>query len=148
MVSSLVFTSPRVAVVSFDEMQQCTLKNNDTLYVVNFWATWCDPCVKELPYFQQEYKKLISKKVKMVFVSLNSAKEIAKVEQFAKDKDLKPQVLLLSANNPNIWINKVDSNWSGAIPATALYKHGKKLYFHEGDFTLDKLDKLIQSKLK
>lgn len=147
-VTSLAFTTPRVAVVSFDEMQQAALKNNDTLYVVNFWATWCDPCVKELPYFQVAYKKFAAKKVKMIFVSLNSAKEITKVEKFVADKDLKPEVLLLSANNPNIWIDKVDSSWSGAIPATVLYKHSKKLYFHEGDFTQDKLNQLIQSKLK
>jgi|SRR6185312_5266282 len=148
-ISSLSFTGQRVTVINYDELQQqAALKNNDTLYVVNFWATWCDPCVKELPSFQAAYTKFASHKVKMIYVSVNSAKDIAGVEKFAEEKDLKPQVFLLSANNANIWINGVDSSWSGAIPATVLYRHGKKLYFHEGDFTQDKLNQLIQSKLK
>lgn len=148
LVSVLSFTGPRVSVVSFDELKHATQKDNDTLYVVNFWATWCDPCVHELPVFQESYKKFASKKVKMVFVSLNAAKDIAKVEKFAEDKDLKPQVLLLSANNMNVWINEIDSSWDGAIPVTVLYKHEKKLYFHQGEFTENDLNKLIQSKIK
>jgi thiol-disulfide isomerase/thioredoxin len=137
-----------VRTVNMEQLQQDTQKNNDTLYVVNFWATWCVPCVNEIPYFQDAYKKYMPKKVKMVFVSLNSAKELSTVEKFVQDKNLKPEVLLLSAGNPNVWINQVDSSWSGAIPATVLYRHGKKLYFHEGDFTADKLNTLIESKLK
>ena len=143
-----VLNAPRVSVVSFDALKNATQKNNDTLYVVNFWATWCDPCVHEIPFFQESYRKFEAKKVKMVFVSLNAAKDIAKVETFAEQKDLKPQVLLLGANNMNVWINTIDSSWSGAIPATVLYKHGKKLYFHEGEFTQDELNKVIQLKLK
>ena len=84
----------------------------------------------------------------MVYVSMNSAKEIATVEKFVEAKDMKPEVLLLGTNNPNAWIDKVDSSWGGSIPATVMYRHGKKLYFHEGDFTEDKLNSIIQSKLK
>jgi thiol-disulfide isomerase/thioredoxin len=136
----------RVRVVNVDQLQQECERNNDTLYVVNFWATWCVPCIKELPVFKAAYQKYAGDKVKMIYVSLNSAKELPQVEKFAADKALNPEVLLLNAGNPNVWINRVDSNWSGTIPATALYSHGKKIYFHEGDFTQDKLDSLIQSK--
>ncbi len=147
--AALAFSVPDVTVASFDDLQKETeLRNNDTLYVVNFWATWCEPCVKELPAFQDAYKKFASRKVKMVYVSLNSAKEIANVEKFVEARDMKPEVLLLGTNNPNAWINRVDSSWSGSIPATVIYRHGKKLYFHEGDFTEDKLNNVIQSKLK
>lgn len=146
--SLLSFTTPRVSVVTFDDLQHDVLKNNDTLYVVNFWATWCDPCCKEMPFFLTAYDKFASKKVKMVYVSMNSAKEIATVEKFVEAKDMKPETVLLGSNNANIWINKVDTSWSGAIPATVLYKHGKKLYFHEGDFTQDKLNSVIKSNLK
>jgi thiol-disulfide isomerase/thioredoxin len=146
--SLLSFTTPRVSVVTFDDLQHDVMKNNDTLYVVNFWATWCDPCVKELPFFQSAYGKFAAKKVKMVYVSMNSAKEIASVEKFVEAKDMKPEAVLLGSNNANIWINKVDSSWTGAIPATVLYRHGKKLYFHEGDFNQDKLNNVIKSNLK
>lgn len=148
LLASVAFTGQRVHVVSFNEMQKAVKHNNDTLYVVNYWSTWCAPCVKELPYFQAAYKKYASRKIKMIYVSLNPASSIAEVEKFAEAKDLKPDVMLLSDNNPNVWIDKVDSSWSGAIPATVLYRHGKKLYFHEGDFDQEKLNTLIQSKLK
>ncbi|HSY77170.1 MAG TPA: TlpA family protein disulfide reductase [Bacteroidia bacterium] len=136
-----------VSVVTFSQLQaQAATKQNDTLYVVNFWATWCDPCVKELPYFQTESKKFQHSKVKMILVSLNSMKELAKVQQFTTDKNLGPEVLLLNGGNPNDWIDKIDSSWSGAIPATVMYKHRKKLYFHEGDLTQTELDKAIATK--
>ncbi len=145
----LVLLQNHVNVVTFSQLEtQAALKQNDTLYVVNFWATWCDPCVKELPNFQQAYKKYKTHKVKMIFVSLNSQKELEKVEQFATDKALVPEVLLLNGGNPNNWIDKVDSSWSGAIPATAMYRHGKKVYFHEGELTQDNLNKTIETKNK
>ncbi len=139
----------KVNIVNFEQLQTYAAhKTNDTLYVVNFWATWCDPCVKELPAFQEVYKKYSSKKVKMIYVSMNSAKELNKVEDFANTHKMEPLVLLLNGGNPNDWIDKVDSSWSGAIPATIMYKSGKKVYFREGDFTSASLDKIIQSKIK
>jgi thiol-disulfide isomerase/thioredoxin len=144
-----LLSAPKVTTVSFEQLQQqAEDKHNDTLYVVNFWATWCDPCVKELPDFQQAYQNFKSKKVKFIFVSLNSPKEFDKVQKFATDKQLVPEVLLLNGGNPNNWIDKIDSSWSGAIPATVIYKDGKKVYFHEGDLTLDKLTQVIKSKNK
>ncbi len=137
----------RVNAVNISDLQKEIIKNNDTLYVVNFWATWCAPCVKELPSFKAVYTRYASNKVKMIYVSLNSMQELAKVEKFAEDNSLKPEVLLLNENNPNSWINKIDSGWSGTIPATGIYRNGKKIYFQEGDFTEDKLNNLIQAKL-
>jgi thiol-disulfide isomerase/thioredoxin len=151
-----LFSNPgtKVTVVNFEQLQSYASrpqgvhsdKTNDTLYVVNFWATWCDPCVKEMPFFQLEYKKYAGQKVKMIFVSINSVRELGKVQNFADNQKLGPVVLLLNGGNPNDWIDKVDSSWSGALPATAMYKFGKKVYFREGDFTSESLDKVIQSK--
>lgn len=137
----------KVTVVNFEQLQNSAeKKRNDTLYVVNFWATWCDPCVKELPAFQLEYKKYASRKVKFIFVSMNSVKELGKVQNFVDNQKLGGLALLLNGGNPNDWIDKVDSSWSGAIPATVMYKSGKKVYFREGEFTPESLDKVIQSK--
>jgi len=143
------FSGNKISVVNFEQLQSYTVhKTNDTLYVVNFWATWCDPCVKEIPFFQQEYKKYARYKVKMIYVSMNSVKDLSKVQNFVDNQKLGPLVLLLNGGNPNDWINKVDSSWSGAIPATVMYKFGKKVYFREGDFTSASLEKVIQSKNK
>lgn len=145
----LLFTGNKVTVVNLQQLQTYAAnKHNDTLYVVNFWATWCDPCVKELPAFQQEEKKYANKKVKMIFVSMNAARELGKVQAFTDNQKLGPVVLLLNAGNPNDWIDKIDSSWSGTIPATIMYKSGKKVYFREGEFTSESLEKVIQSKNK
>lgn len=146
---SFLFTGTKVTVVTFPQLQSyAAQKHNDTLYVVNFWATWCDPCVKELPAFQEESKKYSNKKVKMIFVSMNAQRELGRVQNFVDNQKLGPVVLLLNGGNPNDWIDKIDSSWSGTIPATVMYKSGKKVYFREGEFTSESLDKVIQSKNK
>jgi thiol-disulfide isomerase/thioredoxin len=145
----ILLAGNKVTVVNFEQLQTYAAhKTNDTLYVINFWATWCDPCVKELPAFQQEFKKFASRKVKFIFVSLNSSKELGKVQNFADNQKLGGLLLLLNGGNPNDWIDKVDSSWSGSIPATVMYKSGKKVYFREGEFTSESLEKVIQSKNK
>jgi thiol-disulfide isomerase/thioredoxin len=145
----LLITGNKVIVVNFEQLQSYTThKTNDTLYVVNFWATWCDPCVKELPAFQQEQKKYANRKVKFLFVSMNSAKELGKVQNFIDNQKLGGTVFLLNGGNPNDWIDKIDSSWSGSIPATVMYKSAKKVYFREGEFTPEALDKVIQTKNK
>jgi thiol-disulfide isomerase/thioredoxin len=141
--------SSKVEPLNMQQLQNATLnKNNDTLYVVNFWATWCMPCVKELPYFQKAGQKFAGQKVKVVFVSLNSIKELPQVEKFASDKQIQQDVKLLNAGNPNNWIDTIDSSWSGSIPATVMYRNGKKTYFREGEFTQAELDSIIHNKIQ
>jgi thiol-disulfide isomerase/thioredoxin len=146
---ALLLLEPRVKTVNMQQLQaMAAQQNNDTLYVVNFWATWCKPCVGEMPYFEKADAAFKPKKVKVVFVSLNSARELPAVEKFVADKSIKPEVVLLSAGNPNAWIDSIDQSWSGAIPATAMYRNGKKVFFREGEFTQSDLDSIIQTKIK
>jgi thiol-disulfide isomerase/thioredoxin len=143
--SFFALTNTKVSTVTIEQLQQKTLKNNDTLYVVNFWATWCKPCVQELPYFQETAKKYAGKKVKIIFVSLNSAKESELVGKFADDKKIKEEMLLLNAGNPNVWIDQLEKKWSGSIPATFLYKNKSKLFFKEGELKQTELDSIIKT---
>lgn len=134
--------------VNYDALEKRVLRDNDSLYVVNYWATWCKPCVAEMPFFVQAANKFAKQKVKVVFVSLNSPKEIDAVQKFVAKKKIEQDVLLLDAGNPNIWVDKVDPSWSGSIPATVIYKKKEKVFFREGEFTRAELDSVINLKLK
>ena len=144
---SFVWMSQKVEVVTFAQLQKyAETKKDDTLYVVNFWATWCKPCVQELPFFETASRKFKGQKVKVIYVSLNAVRELTSVERFVDLKSLQNKKLLLNAPNPNDWIDKIDSSWSGAIPATVLYKNGKKVFFKEGGFTQDEINETITAK--
>lgn len=135
------------AVITLEQLQKKTLLNNDTLYVVNFWATWCKPCIAEMPYFEAAGKKFADKKVKVLLVSLDFLSEKERVAKFVTVKNLGSEVYLLNAGNPNNWVDKIDPAWSGALPATVMYKNSTKTFFREGDFTQAELDSLIQTKI-
>ena len=146
---SFIWISNRVSVLNFAQLQkQAEDKKNDTLYVVNYWATWCMPCVKEMPFFETAGTTFATQKVKVLFVSLNSLKELANVEKFVETKNIQNKVFLLNAGNPNDWIDKVDPSWSGSIPATVMYKKGKKVFFKEGGFTQEEINATITEKNK
>jgi len=146
---SFVCLKRKVEVVNFIQLQkQAESKTNDTLYVVNFWATWCKPCVQEMPFFEEAATKFSSQKVKVIYVSLNSLKELPAVEKYTETKNIQNWMFLLNAGNPNDWVDKVDKSWSGSIPATIMYKGGKKVFFKEGEFTQEEINSVITDKNK
>ncbi|WP_410879530.1 TlpA family protein disulfide reductase [Myroides sp. DW712] len=120
---------------------------DDKVYVVNFWATWCVPCVKELPDFVQLYNENKTRPdFEMVLVSLDRSADFeTKVKPFITDHQLTPPVVLLAdVKRMNEWIPAIHKSWSGAIPATAIYKNGKQIYFHEGILTYEELKKITK----
>ena len=135
-----------IEVLTLEQLQaKAANQTNDTLYVVNFWATWCKPCVAEMPYFEKAAKTFATQKVKFIFVSLNYAREQSMVSDFVKKNKVQSTCYLLNAGNPNSWIDKIEPEWSGSIPATIMYKHGKKVFFREGEFTQTELDSIIKN---
>ena len=102
----------------------------DTTYVVNFWATWCKPCVKELPYFERLSKEYEIKKVKVLLISLDFKTQIeTKLLPFIKENNILSKVVVLADGKENEWIDKVDPSWSGAIPITLMMKEGQRKFF-------------------
>jgi thiol-disulfide isomerase/thioredoxin len=116
----------------FEAFEKDVIKANDTVYVINFWATWCAPCIKELPYFEKLHTD--NKKVKVILVSLDSQKDLEKkLLPFIERKKISAEVVLLSDKDYNSWLDKIDKDWSGAIPATLILE-GKKHLFAEREF--------------
>lgn len=126
-------------------IDEINASKNDTLYIVNFWATWCKPCVEELPYFEQLADSCTNKKVKIFLVTTDMRKDIAtRVTDFIKAKKLTQQVVFINEVNADKWINKVSEEWSGAIPATLMVKGdiGYR-HFKEGELTFEELQLLV-----
>lgn len=144
-----VYESNGIQVKSYDfnSFEHYMKFDDDTTYVINFWATWCVPCVKELPFFEQINQKYKKEKVKVILVSLDMPKKVeSNLIPFLLKKKMTSEVILLDDPDANSWIEKVDKDWSGAIPATYIYNK-KGHTFYERSFTFEELDKEIESTL-
>ena len=133
----------------FNSFYKEEITESKGIVIVNFWATWCKPCITELPYFEQINAEMKSEKFSVCLVNLdfNSKYKTSAVE-FVRNKNLKSEVIHLNDTDPNKWINRIDSNWTGAIPATIIYENGKKIFFHEGEITYDELKSEINKSNK
>ncbi|WP_370214458.1 TlpA disulfide reductase family protein [Mesoflavibacter profundi] len=125
--------------VDFSQLELVLNKQDNKTYVVNFWATWCAPCVKELPYFEKLNKDYKDKNVEVILVSLDFPKHFdTKLKTFIKENQLQSQLYALNDMDSNTWIPKVDKDWSGAIPATLIF-NSKKRAFYEQPFEYNQL---------
>jgi len=132
----------------FEEYQFLLEKNNDTTYVINYWATYCAPCVKEMPVFRKLEKNYNDQPVKIILTSLDfGSNATERVRSFMKKHNILSEVVILDDPKSNSWIDKVSPRWSGALPATLIYnKNSRALY--EQTFTYSELEKIIQSKIQ
>lgn len=108
--------------------------SSDTIYVVNFWATFCKPCVAELPDFIRITKQYANKKVKLLMISLDLPSYYpTKISTFAKSHNFTAEIQWLNETNADHFCPMIDPKWSGAIPATIIVnaKTGYKKFFEE-----------------
>lgn len=136
-----LFAAGRVEETTLLQLQQRLSRGGDTTFVVNFWATWCKPCVEELPAFDQLSRTYRNEKVKVILVSLdNPAERETKVEPFIRKRGYDGcDVVVLNEPKPHLWIDRVDQSWSGSIPAT-LFLQGTRRLFGEFQFSSELLD--------
>ena len=123
--------------------------SRDTIYIINFWATWCPPCVQELPEFNALQKRYAGKPVKVLLVSLDFKETYPiKLATFVERKRLTPQVAWLSDTNPNEFIPLIEESWGGSIPATVLVAPGKNFKkFIEGSVTEKQVGSIVNGLL-
>jgi thiol-disulfide isomerase/thioredoxin len=125
--------------VTLEQLQEIIRSEKDQIQVINFWATWCAPCIRELPLLEKFSSAGKAVRVRLVSMDMDLDPNPEKVRKFVSRKKIKSEVLILNERNPNQWIDRVESNWSGALPATLVVnnKTGKRRFvekeLHEGD---------------
>ena len=135
-----------VPIYSFSELEHLFHQSNDTTYIINFWATWCKPCVEELPYFEQLTSHYREEKVKVILISLDFKKQIeSKLIPFIKKHNLQSEVVVLYDPDANAWIDKVDERWSGAIPATIIYRGAQRAFYEQSFDTFEQINSIVKS---
>ncbi|HRR09199.1 MAG TPA: TlpA disulfide reductase family protein [Rhodothermales bacterium] len=120
------------------------IKQRDaSLVVVNFWATWCVPCVEEFPHFIRLKTESDPKEVSVMFVSVDFEDEVPAVVAFLKKQHMQDRTFMASGD-ANTFIQSFHKSWSGAVPATFVYNRmGEQLDFWEGKVTYEQLAEKI-----
>jgi len=124
--------------------------SKDTVYIINFWATWCAPCVGELPAFNALKRRYDRRPVRVLLVSLDFKENYPdKLALFLQRKNIMPEVAWLSDTNPNVFIPKIENSWGGSIPATIVVAPGQSFKkFIEGTITEREISKIVDGLLK
>ena len=135
--------------IKVPELEKILKNPENKLFVVNLWATWCAPCVKELPDFEKVAKEFNSSKVKFIMVSLDFPSEIDKqLLPFLKKNQISLDVKVMTDTDYDSWIRKVDKDWQGNIPSTLVFNNARKTrYFHSGEISESELKALIDKYL-
>lgn len=135
----------KIEKIGIPELEKILASPADELHVINFWATWCPPCVTELPYFEELSKEYKDKGVRFILISLDFPSQIeTKLIPFLNKNKITADVRVMTNLDYNSWIEKVDESWQGNIPVTLLFNNSKKIkYFHPSEVTEKELTGLI-----
>ncbi len=134
-----------IRVLNYEQLKPYLHLDNDTTYVVNFWATWCTPCVQEMPYFTALDSVYAGQPLKTLFVSLDFRKDyLVKLQPFVRERNMEDRVIILEDNRSNYWIGDIHPDWSGALPATLVYKGTRRQFYERTFHRLDELQAILK----
>lgn len=137
--------SMTIPVLTYAQLKPLLHQENDTTYVVNFWATWCVPCVQELPHFMSLDSMYQGEPFKLVMVSMDFKKDyLRKLQPFVTARSLDDNVVVLEDNDANFWIGDIEPTWGGSIPATLVYKGKERLFLERTFHNLDELTQIVK----
>jgi thiol-disulfide isomerase/thioredoxin len=146
-ISASVTSGQKVEKIRVADLDRILKNTDNNLYVINFWATWCAPCVAELPAFMTVSREYEKSGVKFVFVSLDFPSRIDKqLIPFLQKNKIEHEIAVMMETDANLWIDKVDPSWEGNIPSTLFLNNQKKIrHFYPEPIDEKDLRKLINT---
>ena len=103
------------------------IDTSTTPLVVNFWASWCGPCVREIPWFEKNVAAFAGKKIKLLLVSIDFPDDYPKtIQAFARKNGYRSEIIWLNETNADEFCPKIDKSWDGAIPVTLMVNNKKQ----------------------
>lgn len=122
-----------IPIYHMEQLDSLLHLEDDKIRVLNFWATWCKPCIEELPYFKSLPQEIDGVMVELKLLSLDFLSHYeSRLVPFAEKNQISEFTSLLHAGNPNKWIDRVSPEWSGSIPATLIKYRGQRSFKEKG----------------
>jgi thiol-disulfide isomerase/thioredoxin len=145
-IATVVTAVAQPKIVKLAELEKLIKAPSEKIQVINFWATWCGPCVKEMPLIEKVGQERTDIRITLVSMDLELDENPDKVFKFVERKQLKSDVIILDAPDPNSWIDKIEKEWNGSLPATIVIntKTGKRVFAGK-ELKEGELESLIES---
>lgn len=129
---------------TFSDLAPLFQNESDTTYIVNFWATTCPPCLREMPYFAELERVYETDKMRVILVSLDLKEHLnLRVLPYMKKHNIKPKVVLLADQNYSAWTDEIDTSWYGALPATLILSNERKKFSFGAYESFDDLEQEV-----
>ena len=119
--------SQEIKVVKIDDLKKIYSVSNDTTYVINFFASWCGPCMMEIPVLNKFYTEHKNTTTQLIFVSLDNPAYIKKMPKLISRMKIEASVYLLNESSDFSWLPQIDKRWQGSIPATMVVNQKKNI---------------------
>jgi thiol-disulfide isomerase/thioredoxin len=142
---NLAAFSQQVKSVKITELEK-TIKGSKAPLIVNFWATFCVPCLQEIPYFQEITDRYKAKNVSLLLVSLDMKQAYpVKVNEMARRLKLAYPVVWLDETNADYFCPKIDTSWTGGMPSSLFVNNATGYHkFFEEPLSREKLEEEVK----
>jgi thiol-disulfide isomerase/thioredoxin len=122
--------------------------SQSSLVLVNFWASWCEPCKEELPALWKLKDLYPENSLKVVLISIDDPGDMEIAASYLRDNKME-FTTFYKGGQPLKFVTKIFPEWTGAVPASVLFDSEAKIVdAWEGDSTLEELQKRVQKQLK
>ncbi len=132
--------------IRITELTELASRKSDSVWVINFWATYCAPCVKEMPYLEAVAGRYKQQPVGLLFVSLDFPETYpAALKRFVTKKKIRSRLAWLNETDADYFCNAIDKSWGGSIPATWIVNTASGYRkFYEDSFTAETFEKALK----